>query len=211
MKKINFYNLYYIFIIASVLGWGIEGLWTLLKKGVLINHTALVLGPFNIIYGFSAVLLSILLLKYKDSSNLKIFILGYIGGTIIEYVMSFGMETILGFTAWDYSQKFLNINGRVALMYSIFWGILSILWIKWCYPIVIKLIEKMNKRIGRIIIVCLSVFLLFDACLTFSAINRARALDKGIAPSNSYEKFLDNTFNRNYLKNMFNNNWELKK
>lgn len=208
MKKINLYNLYYIFIFGSIVGWVIEGFWTLLKKGILLNHSALVIGPFNIVYGIGAVILTILLVKFKDKSIFKIFLIGFIGGSILEYLMSLGMELIIGFSAWDYSRKFLNINGRICLVYSMFWGILGLAWIKMFYPPIIKFIENINVKVGRIVIICLSVFLLFDFCLTMSAVNRARALDKGIEPSNNYEKFLDKTFNSAYLKNMYNNTWK---
>lgn len=207
-KKLNFYNLFYIFIIASVFGYVIEFLWTFFKKGVLINHSAVVIGPFNFAYGICAIMLTILLNKYRDSSYLKIFLLSFIYGSILEYIMSLGMELVIGFSAWDYSKKFMNINGRIALMYSIFWGILGVLWIKFIYPWIVKLIEKINIKVGKIIIVCLSIFLFFDVVLTFSAINRAKEEQKGILPSNKYEEFLDNTFNKDYLKNMFNNNWK---
>ncbi len=208
MKKYNYYNLFFIFIIASIVGWLVEGTYTYIKKGLIINHSALVIGPFNIAYGICACLLSALLLKYKDEDNFKIFLIGFIGGSVIEYIMSLGMELVIGFTAWDYSKKFLNINGRICLTYSIYWGILSILWIKYCYPLIIKLIEKLNYKVGKKIIIWLTIFLLFDTALTFSAINRAREKEKGVPPSNTYEKMLDKTFNKDYLKNMFNNNWE---
>jgi len=211
MKNKYFCKLFYIFIIGSVLGWVIEGLYTLIKKGVLINHSALVIGPFNVVYGISACILTLLLAKYKDSSNIKLFIISFIGGTILEYLLSFGMESLLGFTAWDYSHKFLNVNGRVCLEYSIYWGILGIFWIKKCYPLVNKLIDKMDYVFGKRLMVILIIFLIFNLGLTMSAISRARAKDLGVPASNSYEKFLDKTFNRAYLKNMFNNKWELKK
>lgn len=208
MKKNNLYNLFYIFIIGSILGWFIEGIFTFVKKGVLINHSALVIGPFNIVYGIGACVLTLLLVKYKDAPLWKIFLLSFIGGSILEYILSLGMELILGFTAWDYSHKFLNINGRICLLYSIYWGLLGIAWIKLCYPYVIKLIKKMNVNFGKKLIVFLCIFLSLDLLFTFSAIDRAREKDAGIPPSNSYEKFLDNTFNTKYLKNMFNNRWK---
>lgn len=210
MKKINFYNLFYIFIFGCVFGWLIEGIYTLLKKGLLINHSALVIGPFNVVYGIGAVLLTVLLARFINKSNIKLFIFSFILGTVLEYILSLSMEMMLGFTAWDYSQKFLNINGRVALFYSVCWGILGIVWIKYCYPFVIKIIEKINYNVGKKIMIFLIIFLIFDIILTFSAIDRARDCDLGITPVNSYEKFLDNTFNSKYLKNMFNNRWEIK-
>lgn len=207
MKKLSFYNMFYIFILGSIFGWLIEGIYTLIKKGLLINHSALVIGPFNIVYGIGALLFTIILYKYKDNSYIKLFIISFIFGTILEYILSLSMEFLVGFTAWDYSKKFLNINGRVALFYSICWGLLGIIWIKWCYPLVMKIIEKINYNFGKKLMIFLIIFLIFDTLLTFSAINRARDFDKGIKPANTYEKFLDNTFNSKYLKNMFNNRW----
>ena len=206
MKK--FYKLMYIFIISSICGYFIELIWSLVTKGIFINHSAVVIGPFNFAYGICGVALTLLLYKFKDESYLKIFILSFIGGSIIEYIMSWGMELVLGFTAWDYSDNFLNINGRICLLFSIFWGFLGILWIKILYPQFDKILNKINPKIYKILIVCLSIFLLLDILLTISAVSRARNADKGIPPNNGYERFLDSTFNSKYLKNMFNDNWQ---
>ena len=206
MKKL--YKLFYIFIITSICGYFVELVWSFVTKGIFINHSAVVIGPFNFAYGICGVVLTLLLYKFKDESYLKIFLLSFIGGSILEYIMSWGMELVLGFTAWDYSNSFLNINGRICLLFSIFWGILGILWIKILYPQIEKMLNKINPKIYKIVIICLTIFLLFDILLTVSSVNRAREADKGIPPSNGYERFLDNTFNSKYLKNMFNNNWK---
>ena len=206
MKKL--YKLLYIFIISSICGYFIELIWSLVTKGIFINHSAVVIGPFNFAYGICGVALTLLLYKFKDESYLKIFLLSFIGGSILEYIMSWGMELVLGFTAWDYSDNFLNINGRICLLFSIFWGFLGILWIKILYPQFDKILNKINPKIYKILIICLTIFLLLDIIFTISAVIRAQNADKGIPPNNSYERFLDNTFNSKYLKNMFNNNWK---
>lgn len=206
MKKL--YDLFHIFIITSVCGYFIELIWTFLTKGIFINHSAVVIGPFNFAYGICGIVLTLLLYRFKDESYLKIFILSFIGGSILEYIMSWGMELVLGFTAWDYSDKFLNINGRICLSFSIFWGLLGILWIKILYPPIEKLLERIPPNIYKTVAICLFIFIILDILLTISCVNRARAADQGIPPNNSYESFLDNTFNSKYLKNMFNNNWK---
>ena len=206
MKKV--YKLLYIFVISSICGYFIELVWSLITKGIFINHSAVVIGPFNFAYGICAVALTVLLYKFKDEPCWKIFLLSFIGGSILEYVMSLGMELVLGFTAWDYSNMFLNINGRICLLFSIFWGILGIFWIKVVYPQFEKLLNKINPKAYNIIAICLTVFLVFDILFTINCVSRAREADKGFPPKNSYERFLDNTFNSKYLKNMFNNNWK---
>ena len=178
MKKI--YKLLYIFIITSVCGYVIELFWSLITKGILINHSAVVIGPFNFAYGICGVALTLLLYKFKDESYIKIFLLSFIGGSILEYIMSLGMEVVLGFTAWDYSNNFLNLNGRICLLFSIFWGFLGILWIKILYPQIDKILNKINPKFYKIFIIILTIFLLLDILLTISSVNRARKADKGI-------------------------------
>ena len=205
MNKINVVKLFYIFIIGSLVGWVVEGLYTLIVFHELVNHSTVVIGPFDMAYGICFVLLTLLFYKLPNISFVKAFLLSFLGGTILEYIMSLGMEIFLGFTAWDYSTYPLNINGRVCLIYSVFWGILGIAWVKLVYPFIMKLLNKFNYKIANKIAIILFIFLVFDVMLTIQARERAKAKLKGIEPKNKYEEFLDNTFNMDYLKNMYNN------
>ena len=38
-----------------------------------------------------------------------------------------------------------NINGRICVRYSLFWGVLGVIWIKFIYPELIKFIDKIDK------------------------------------------------------------------
>lgn len=209
MKKSSesLYNLFWIFIVGCVVGWLVEGVFSLIKWREFINHSAVVIGPFNMAYGLGALMLTALLYKFRDEKNIKIFLIGFIGGSILEYIMSWGMELVLGFTAWDYSRKPLNLNGRICFRYSLFWGLLGVVWIKYIYPYISKLLEKMNKDIGRKFAIFLIIFLTFDIFLTGVAINRAKNKEKGIEAKYKYEEVLDKTFNKEYLKNMYNDSW----
>ncbi len=207
MKKINIYDMIHIFIIASVLGWFIENTFNLIRTGQLVNPSALVIGPIDMAYGIGACVLTILLIEFKNSSYMKLFILGFIGGSVLEYIMSLGMELFLGFTVWDYSNFIFNINGRICLVFSIFWGLLGIVWIKVFYPFLNEIIGKFTNKAKKNIAIIIVVFLILDIFLTLSAVNRAHENDRGIPPRNAYEEFLDKTFNTEYLKKMYSNNW----
>ncbi len=206
-SKLEFYNLFWLFIFGSIFGWICEGIFSLLVHGELINHSALVLGPFDVCYGICACVLTFLLYKYKDKGKCSLFFISFFIGSILEYIMSWGMELVLGFSAWNYSSMFLNINGRVCFIMSCLWGFLGILWIQYIYPLIEKMIHKIPKELGKKLIVILSIFLFLDLILTVSAVVRAKQFEKGIEPHNFYEEFLDKTFNRDYLYNMFNNSW----
>ena len=203
----SLYNLFWIFIVGCVVGWFVEGLFSLIKWREFINHSAVVIGPFNMAYGLGALMLTALLYKFRNEKNIKIFLIGFIGGSILEYIMSWGMELVLGFTAWDYSRKPLNLNGRICVRYSLLWGILGVVWIKYIYPFMAKLLEKVDKTMRKRLAIFLSIFLVFDIFLTGVAINRARKKEKGIEAKYKYEEVLDKTFNKEYLKNMYNDSW----
>lgn len=208
--KLSFHDIFYIFIFGCFFGWIIEGIWTYLKKGVIINHSALVIGPFNIVYGVGAVVLTLFLYKLKDKSKIEIFGVSFAIGTVLEYVMSFLMEKLVGFVAWNYRKKPFNINGRVCLQYSIFWGFLGIIWIKLIYPQIKKLIDKFNKLESIKLMKITIVFLIFDTLLTLGAIDRAKKFEQKIPPSNKIEEIYDKYFGVDYLNNMFNNRWNKK-
>lgn len=209
-NKLTLHNIFYIFIFGCFFGWIVEGIWSLLKRGILINHSALIIGPFNIVYGVGAIVLTLFLYKLKDKGYITIFGASFAIGTILEYVMSFLMEKIVGFVAWNYSKKPFNINGRVCLVYSIFWGILGIVWIKLIYPQIQKVIDKFNHKKSIPIMKVAIVFLVIDAILTLGAVDRAKEYEKGIEPSNKLEEIYDKYFGVEYLNNMFNNRWNKK-
>lgn len=209
-EKLSFHDIFYIFLFGCIFGWIVEGIWTLIKKKILINHSALVIGPFNLIYGFGAVFLTIVLYKAIKKRNFEIFTLSFITGSVIEYVASFIMEHTLGFVAWNYSKKPFNINGRVCLPYSLFWGLLGIIWIKVIYPKIKILIDNFNKKDSLKFMKITIIFLIFDCLLTLGAINRGKDYEQNIPPSNKYEEVLDKYFGVEYLNNMFNNRWNRK-
>ena len=209
-NKITFHNIFYIFLFGCFFGWIVEGIWSLLKRGILINHSALIIGPFNIVYGVGAIVLTLCLYKLKDKGYISIFGASFAIGTVLEYVMSFLMEKIVGFVAWNYSKKPFNINGRVCLLYSVFWGILGIVWIKLVYPQIQKIIDKFNQLESIKLMKITIIFLIFDTLLTFGAIDRAKKFEQKIPPSNKIEEIYDKYFGVDYLNNMFNNRWNKK-
>ncbi len=209
-KQISFHDIFYIFLSGCFFGWLVEGIWTLLKKGILINHTALVLGPFNIVYGIGAITLTLALYKFQNKSYIKLFGISFAIGTILEYILSFLMEHLFGFVAWNYRKKPFNINGRVCLQYSVFWGILGIFWIKAIYPKLKNWIDKFSSLNSIKLMKIIIVFLIFDIFLTLGAIDRGKEYDQGIPPSNKIEVLYDKYFGVDYLNNMFNNRWNKK-
>lgn len=165
-SKIDFHKILWYFTIFSVIGLIIETLFCYITTGVIESRKGLLIGPFCPVYGVGAALLILLLNNYKENS-FKLFFIGAIIGNIIEYMLSYILEAYYGTRFWDYSFIDWNLNGRVCIKYSIFWGILAVILIKWIQPKVDNIIKKIDERIDKYI----TIFFVVNSLLTVFAIN----------------------------------------
>lgn len=191
---ISFNKLFIVFFIGSFLGVVIELGWCYIRHGYFESRQAFVWGPFNPVYGLGALFMTLFLYKYRNRSVIYSFVGAMVIGTVLEYVLSFLQERFLGSVSWDYSSVPLNLNGRVCLLYSIFWGLIGIAWIKLLYPYISAMILKIPKRIGDNIVTILLIFMIIDAVLSLSAVYRWSGRIKGEKPFYAYEYVLDRYF-----------------
>ena len=121
------------------------------------------------IYGIGAVII-IIFSQYFNKNNFTLFLGGYLIGSIAEYLTSFLVEMVMHTKWWDYSNNILNINGRICLLYSVFWGILTIFLVKKFNPFLDQMINKIETRIPRKLakgfLSFMVIFLMFDCVLT---------------------------------------------
>ena len=85
----------------------------------------------------------------------------------------------------------LNLNGRINVMYSMFWGILALLWVKNLFPLMTRLIEKIPNSVGKVLTWVLLVFMILNTVISAVAVARWTARDSGVPPANAVEEFLD--------------------
>lgn len=202
---INFYKIAIICISGSFAGVIIEMLWCLIRNGYIESRAGLVYGPFNLLYGVGAVAMTLMLYRYRNRSASISLVGGMAVGSIIEYILSWAQETVFGSTSWDYSDIPFNLNGRICLLYSFFWGILGVMWIKSIYPRIAKLILKIPNKAGKILTVAFSVFLVFNAVMTFGAVWRwSERIDNRPAAS-FVDDFFDKRFPDSRMERIFAN------
>lgn len=200
-KEINFHRVIWYVMIFSIIGLIIETIYGYLTTGVLESRKGLILGPFCPIYGVGAAVIYILLSNYK--SKMQIFAFGALYGSIFEYVCSYVMQVIYGSRFWDYSYTEYSINGRISLMYAIFWGILSLILVGYIKKPLDKVIDKIPKRILDKIIV---LFLIFDVCLTILAISTyMKRVEYKYNEEYIQENVLDKIFTDEIMSNIFPN------
>ena len=157
------------FIIYSVLGFIIETAFGAVTKGVIESRKSFLYGPFCAIYGLGAVVMILCLQPFKKNNN-TLFWGGFVAGSVIEYLVSLIGELIFHVIWWDYSDMPLNINGRVCVYFSIFWGLLGIYLVSYVNPKIDKLINFIKRKISdkalKIIEMITAVFLIVDCLLT---------------------------------------------
>lgn len=176
--KITFHQIVWYMIIFSFFGLLVETIYAHATMGIWESRKGLILGPFCPIYGVGAVIIILALHKYKGQ-KIKLFICGGVLGDVVEYLLSFALEAIYGSRFWSYS-NFLNINGRICLTYSIFWGILSILLINVVKSPIDKFINKIDNKITKIIDIIIIIFLIVDVILTVWATSEYKRRAKDI-------------------------------
>ena len=116
-SMIIFLNYFLLFIIYSFLGWLIEIIVCSISEKHFTPRGFLI-GPYCPIYGFASIIMITLLNKYFNDP-LIVFILSAIIASVLEYFTSYIMEKIFNARWWDYSDRKLNINGRICLENSV--------------------------------------------------------------------------------------------
>lgn len=160
IQMMNFYQLVIYFSICSFLGWVVETFFCSLQAGKFVFRGFLA-GPVCPIYGFGAILVLFLLVPFSDNVVL-VYVFGVIVMTALEYFVGYLLEKIFKKTFWDYSNHRYNINGRVNLTFSLFWGILCLVVVYLVYPAAESLIGRMSGNFQIVTVVVILVVLALD-------------------------------------------------
>lgn len=206
---ITFWRLFAYFIIYSVIGFFIETLFGIARYGMLESRQSFLYGPFCAIYGIGAIIMILSLQYFKKSYN-SLFIGGCIVGSITEYLVSWIGEMILHLKWWDYSNMPFNINGRICLLYAIFWGFLGLYLMISLNPKIDRLINYVKERIPvhilKIFVVLCIIFMLIDCISTAFALSffTVRTIKENNIPVNNQE-YIDKAYD-----DIYNNEFQVK-
>ena len=204
-KGFNFYKLFWIFFIGCFLGVVIETIWCLVTRFKFESRSGLIYGPFNLVYGFGAVFITVALYWLRNKRDLWIFLGGTILGGAFEYLCSYVQQAMFSTVSWEYSNMPFNLHGRINLTYSFFWGILALLWVKEVYPRVSNLIEKIPAKIGKPLTYILLLFMIFNSAISAMAVNRQVERRNNIEATSSVDVFLDKHYPDELLKKVYAN------
>ena len=190
-QGLGFYKLFWIFLIGCFIGVVIETLWCVFRYHKLESRKGLVWGPFNLVYGFGALAMTLGLYPIREKRDLLIFAVGAVIGGVFEYLCSVVQEKLVGTVSWDYSDFPLNLHGRINLLYCFFWGILALLWVKDSFPRLEWLIGKIPAEIGIPLTWFGVVFFIIDTIHSALVVYRMNERQNGSYRNTRFWKFID--------------------
>ncbi len=175
-----------VFITYSFLGWCIEVILKFIQYKRFINRGFLI-GPYCPIYGWGALLMTILLQRYNNNNPVVLLVLGMIICSILEYFTSYVLEKIFKARWWDYSDKKFNINGRICLNTMIPFGIGGVLIVHYINPILFNLYSSFNNITINVITLILFLIFLIDNIVSFNVLSLIRKDNKLLEKDNTEE------------------------
>ena len=193
-------KLIWVFLVSALIGDLIEMCYCRLTGGVWMSRSSVLYGPFSVVWGLGAVVLTVTLQRLAGKADRHVFLGGFVIGGVYEYMCSLFTEIVFGTVFWDYSYMPLNIGGRTNVLYCFFWGVLSVIWIKVIYPRMSTLIEKLPVLAGQLITWAIVILMVCNGLLTGAAMLRYKAREARPEPANVVDAFLDNAYDDAFME-----------
>lgn len=201
--KLNFFNLFWVFVVCSILGLLVETAYHYALFGGYQDRAGLLYGPFSPIYGCGGALMTVALNRFQKKNIVIIFLASAVIGGAFEFFVSWFMQTAFGITAWDYSGTFLSIGGRTNGFYMTMWGILGIFWVKIALPILLKLVNLIPWNWRYTVTTVCAVLMCVDCFLTLAALDCWYQRQVDTPERSAIDHFCDTYYDDDFMKDRF--------
>ncbi|MDL2273597.1 hypothetical protein LJC34_03510 [Oscillospiraceae bacterium OttesenSCG-928-G22] len=165
MYSFDFSTLVFYFFVYSVIGFVLEVIFCSIPQKRFVNRGFLY-GPYCPIYGFGALLIAMLLESLKWSPVL-LFLASMLACSLLEYVSGWFFEKFLGVRLWDYSNKRIQLHGRVCLTNSVLFGVLGLVLSYLIHPFLTSVVARVETANLRVLASILLSILLVDTLASF--------------------------------------------
>lgn len=209
-KGICFDKLFIIFIIGCLFGNYYEMILNLVRHYIQDGsifwevRRGVIYGPFSPIYGAGAVIMTYFLAD-RNYKWYQVLLYGSFLGGACEYIIGFLQETFVGTISWDYSNYFLDINGRTTIPIMFLWGLFCLVFVRYIYPPISNFIEKIPYDLGKIILIFFIVFLTIDMFVSWTALIRQHLRRNNYPPLTFIGEFYDKVYTDERLQKAFPN------
>ena len=163
MRVFSGYELLWLFFVYSFLGWILETVTATLRQRKFSNR-GLVNGPFCVMYGITAVLISIGL---QELTGFWLFLFSMVYATVIEWIGGHLIEKAFKERWWDYSQVKWNLDGYICFPTSFLWGILGYVIVRWGNALTWKVLSFLPSVLMHILLLALMGVLAVDVAASY--------------------------------------------
>ena len=144
-SKLLSYLLY--FSAMAFVGWIIETVYRSWEEKRFVN-AGFLSGPFVPIYGFAAVIITVISEEVKGLNPFIAWAVILISPTIVEYIGGVIMENVFKLKLWNYQNERFNVQGRICLKFSIYWAILAALLVLVINPLIYRQISDLGPYLS---------------------------------------------------------------
>ena len=163
----NTYELIWLFLIYSFLGWMLETILAATEQRRFVNR-GLINGPLCTIYGVAIVILTIF---GQELPLFWLFLGAMIVATVTEWISGHMIERFYHERWWDYSNVKWNLDGYICLPASLVWGVLGTVSMRWGNGLLIRLYGFLPEGIGHLLVWILAGMLVLDVAATIFALS----------------------------------------
>ena len=174
VAEMPLYDLINWFFLFSFFGYCLECVVLSYEEKRIITNRGFVHGPFCIIYGFCALIATVILTPFIGTPVL-LYIASACLATLAELVTANIMIRFFGAFWWDYSKKKFNYRGMISLETSIGWGFIGLFFFYFLSGFMLRIVNLMPVMLSKIAAVVLSVYYLSDFC--WCMYSRLRGID----------------------------------
>ena len=212
---LDFFNLFWTFMVCSVLGLLIEVAYHMLvvDPGVYQDRAGVLYGPFSPIYGFGAVLMTCALNRFYRANPAIIFLVSAVIGGAFEVFVSWFMQVGFGATAWDYTGATLFglvadpiavlCGGRTSTLFAAMWGVLGVAWIRFILPFMLRLINLIPWQWRYSVTSVVAALMLVNGLMTLQSLDCWYERASGVDPSTPVERFYAEHYDDEYMAKRF--------
>ena len=163
----NTYELIWLFLIYSFLGWMLETILAATEQRRFVNR-GLINGPLCTIYGVPIVILTIF---GQELPLFWLFLGAMIVATVTEWISGHMIERFYHERWWDYSNVKWNLDGYICLPASLVWGVLGTISMRWGNGLLIRIYGFLPEGIGHLLVWILAGMLVLDVTATIFALS----------------------------------------
>ena len=181
-------NIILLFFIYSFAGWCMEVILKYRQYHRFINRGFLT-GPVCPIYGCGAVLITVVIgnLTSVESGLVMTFSLSFVICGVVEYLTSLVLEKIFHARWWDYSQKPMNLHGRVWIGNLILFGLGGVAIMHILNPAIYRFLDLFSLRIREVAASILVVIIAVDFVISYFVLKLVKVGVEGSEADNTEE------------------------